>query len=714
MNWLIRNIALSLFLCALSLAQAADPSHTSAGLVADKAAVAPGESFELGVLLTMEPGWHTYWKNPGDSGLATKIQWQLPPDFTADPIQWPTPHLINTPPLVSYGYEGQVLLKTVIHWPTDLKLKLGNKLEIGAKVTWLSCQESCIPGKAELKLVIPLGITSKPNPTTASAFEKARSELPTDISEKTENYQIQARANAKTFQLQITGKQPWPAQAKVYFFPDQTEAIESAAPQKFTINGNSLTLALTRPASAPELKNVSGILTVRTEEPEPFDVKLQLSTTVQAAIAPTSPLSNSASAGGNLSLIAALVFAFVGGIILNLMPCVLPVLSLKVFGFVKQAGEDHGGAWKHGVAFTVGVVISFWILAGLLLALRGAGAELGWGFQMQSPPFVAGLSVLFLLFALNLFGVFELGASLVGIDSTSAQRGGLWGSFGMGALATVAATPCTAPFMGAALGFAAAASTATALLVFTTLGLGMASPYLVLSACPALLQFVPRPGAWMESFKQFLGFLLLGTVIFLLWVFGRQQGVDAVVSLTAALLIVGFGAWIYGRWGNPSRPAFVQLLAAAFALIFLAVGTGWGLRIASLPGQPAGAAAAIAEDGLTWEPYSAQRLDALRAEGKPVFVDFTAAWCLSCKFNETMTLNSKSVREKFKSSDVVLMKGDWTRNDPEITRALAEFGRNGVPLYVLYGRDPVAVPQILPEVLTPGIVIGALERLSKP
>lgn len=673
-------------------------SHTKATLLTEVSAIEPGKPFAVGVRLQMEPGWHTYWINPGDSGLATTIQWTLPPGFSAGPIQWPTPHRISTPPLMSYGYEGEVLLVSTIQPPADLKP--GTKVEIAAAVDWLECQDICLPGGAKLKVTLPV---VKDKATSSSAetrilFVKAFVNSPAALRVGLDIDKVEAQANLKTVRLAVTGKAPWPMETKAYFFADKTEVVESAAPQVVTFQdgGTKLVLTLTRPASAPALETLSGVLEVNGRAAS-ISIPVQLLPVAEMA---------SASSGGTFTLGLSLVFAFLGGLILNLMPCVLPVLSLKVLSLVRQAGEDHRAAWKQGVAFTLGVLVSFWVLAGILLVLRAAGQQLGWGFQMQSPLFIFALTVLFFVFALNLFGIFEIGASLVGVDSGAAQRGGVAGSFGMGALATIAATPCTAPFMGAALGFAVAQSPATAVLVFTFLALGMASPYLVLALFPSLLRYVPKPGAWMESFKQFLGFLLLGTVIFLLWVFGQQVNMDAVAQVNGALLLIALGAWIYGRWGNLSRSASARSLALIAGAICLLMAIAWGVGATSQPMAVAG------REGTRWEPYSAERLAALRAEGKPVFLDFTAAWCLSCKVNEAVALNTVEVQRKFTSSGVVLMKADWTRRDAAITQALAAFGRNGVPLYVLYGRDPNTAPQILPEVLTPGIVLQALDNLK--
>jgi thiol:disulfide interchange protein DsbD len=404
----------------------------------------------------------------------------------------------------------------------------------------------------------------------------------------------------------------------------------------------------------------------------------------------------------DLALVLAL--AFLGGLVLNLMPCVLPVLSLKVMGFVQQSGRDAQRGWRHGVAFTAGILLSFWLLAGLMLALRAGGKSVGWGFQLQSPTFVAFLAALFFVLGLNLFGVFPLGESLIAAANLNRERTGLVSSFGSGALATVVATPCTAPFMGSALGYGLTQPGAVSLLVFTALALGMAAPYLVLSLNPRLLRLVPRPGAWMEGFQQFLGFLLMATVVALLWLLGREAGVEGMTRVLAGLLALGLAAWLYRRAPASGLGARARLLAPAAAALLLAVGLVLGVRFAEGGGGPGGG-----EGGLAWEAYTPETLATVRAQGRPVFIDFTAAWCLTCQVNERVALASTEVQDRFRREGVVLLRADWTRSDGDITAALASYGRQGVPLYVLYPRDPGRVPRVLPEVITPGIVLAALD-----
>jgi thiol:disulfide interchange protein DsbD len=410
--------------------------------------------------------------------------------------------------------------------------------------------------------------------------------------------------------------------------------------------------------------------------------------------------------------------AFVGGLILNLMPCVLPVLSLKIFDFVKRAGEARWKVFSHGLVFTGGVLASFWILAGLLLILRSTGAGLGWGFQLQSPVFLLILCVLFTFFALSLFGVFEIGATFTRLGGAQGHDG-WWGSFLAGVTATVVATPCTAPYMGSAMGFAFTQPAYFAMLVFTFVGLGMASPYIILSGFPQLMKFLPRPGAWMETLKQFMGFPLLGTAIWLAWVLGQQAGVDALIALLFILLLAGMAAWIVGKWTplyQDLRTRIIGALAAAVVFIpaFAYVVSHLNDYRDAKPRAVAGAdgGAAMLEHGIAWEPFSEARLAELVAQGKPVFIDFTADWCLSCKVNEKVAFSSGEVRAKFKDLGIVALKADWTLRDDKIAKVLAGYGRNSIPLYVIYDGSSGAKPTLLPEVLSPGILLDALAKVQ--
>ena len=422
----------------------------------------------------------------------------------------------------------------------------------------------------------------------------------------------------------------------------------------------------------------------------------------------SSPRPVAAASERSISLAVALLFAFLGGMILNLMPCVLPVLSLKILGMVKQAGETSRERLKHGALFTLGVVASFWVLAGIMILLQAGGEQLGWGFQLQSPSFVLVLSIFLFLFGLSMFGVFEIGTSLTGVGYGVAGGSSYTSSLVSGVLATTVATPCTAPFMGSALGFTLGAPAYVAFLVFTFVGLGMAAPYLLLTTIPALLKFIPRPGAWMESMKQFMGFLLMATVLWLIWVLSLQTGADGVVILLAALLFVALGGWVFGRWGNIAKEKPTRRIAQVIALVAIAGGLFFSLTNIKAKGPET--AGVHRQGSIEWLTYTPELVEGLKAEGRTVFLDFTAAWCLSCQVNEKVAFSSEEVQNEFARRGIATVRADWTTHDETITKALATFGRNSVPLYVLYapGKDPV----LLPEIITPGIVLEALRNTT--
>ena len=681
-----------LSLAAAAHAAAAAPSVSSknvkATLVSEVDSFRPGEPFRVGLRLEMADGWHTYWKNPGDAGLPTKLRWKLADGSTAGPIEWPRPMRVPADPLMSYGYEKDVLLLTEIRPAATLT----GPLTLAARVDWLECREACLPGKGELEITVPIAKAAPARVASVSSlFDRARADMPRAAGAPA----VSADATATTLTLKVAGN----AARAAYFFPAKSQVVEPGAAQKVSRDGTALKLTLTRPSDAPALDGVAGVLEL---DGAAFEIEIPVKAGVaapakdDAAAAP----SNTATAA-TTTLPVALVFAFLGGLILNLMPCVLPVLSLKVMSFVRHGGDAPGGAVRHGLAFTLGVLSFFWILAGALVALRASGEEIGWGFQLQSPVFVVFLANLFLALALNLFGVFEIGESLTAVANVGAKTTGLAASFWSGALATIVASPCTAPFMGSALGFALGQPAWVTLLVFTALGLGMSAPYVVLAASPKLLKRLPRPGRWMETFKQAMGFPMLATVVFLVWLFGRQTGVGGMTGLLASLLLVGLGGWIYGR-GGAALVGTRRLALLGTAAAFVAAGLALGLT------QARAATGPVAELGAGWEPYSEERLEELKRAGTPVLVDFTADWCLTCQVNDRVALGRPAVRERFAKEGVVLMKADWTLRDEKITRALASHGRQGVPVYALYGRDGVA--RLLPEVLTQQIVLNALDQ----
>jgi thiol:disulfide interchange protein DsbD len=751
-------------------------SHVTAELIPETTTVQPGQPFDVALHLHSDPGWHTYWINPGDAGLATTIAWTLPPGFTAGPIQWPTPEKHAMGPLITYGYAGDVYLLTTI---TPPKADLPQHFDVKAHAEWLVCQEECIPGKADLTLPLDSGLLNLRLPIeNKDLFEQARERMPVpntrwDVIAAYEHNSTLGNILAIRFDNKV-GASDAPVN-DVQFFPEQTnvlDAQDSIRISRFQQKPSEFSLPIKLEQNGDKPRQLSGVFvsdqaligSSNAVYISPFSTaadfvpvmdSLASPPAQSAATAAGAPVpSGGAASGGpattgvpalsgspqatggsppmsapaeNVSdghrpppqgepsqgpatatLLTVLGAAFIGGLILNLMPCVLPVLSLKVFSLMKHAGENPRAAWIQGAAFTAGVVLSFWVLAGLLLALRAAGNQLGWGFQMQSPGFVLGLIFLFFLLGLNLFGVFELGASLVGLDAkATGHLGGLASSFGNGALATLAATPCTAPFMGSALGFAAQQPAFISLLIFTFLALGMATPYLLLTIFPGALHFVPKPGAWMEAFKQFMGFLLMATVIFLIYVFGALVGEEQIPGLLGTLLFFALVAWFYGKWGPMHRWVRVATLVI-FVVYLISMFDSMSIAVLQAGGSVARSATATT-DG--WQPWSQDAVDAALTKGQPVFVDFTAAWCLSCKVNEAVALGTDAVKQAFAQKNVALFRADWTHSDPAISNTLRKFNRDGVPLYLLYSPKNKDAPQVLPEVLTPGIVLDALKNL---
>jgi thiol:disulfide interchange protein DsbD len=670
----------------------AQSAHVEISLVANVTAVAPGQPFWAALRLKMESGWHTYWANPGDSGEPTQITWLLPPGCTAGPTQWPTPvRLPVDPTILNYGYEGDLILPILITPPASLQP--GSNLTLSASVTWLECAQICLPGSANLSLTLPIQANPASDPRWQPAIAATLANLPQPPS----SFNVSAWRRGGQLFLGFVPKPGATVPAEftdVYFFSLDSQTVPSA-PQTWRRSGTGWILAMTRADSAPaQAQSLPGVLVTAGSWTSNGTVPA-LSLNPPLAAAPPAEFSGETSAAPALGLtgfLNVLVLAFFGGLILNVMPCVFPVLGLKVLGFVKQAGEERRHVVLHGLVFTAGVVISLWVLVGLLLSLRAAGAQLGWGFQLQEPGFVLGLAVFFLLFALSLSGVFEIGGSAIGVGSNLTAKSGLAGSFFQGVLAIVVATPCTAPLLAPALGAAFTLPGPQAFLAFTFIALGLASPYLALSLFPGLARWLPRPGAWMETFKQLMAFFLYATVAFLLYVLAGQLSSEKFLDVLFALVVVAFAAWLYGRYATPSaspaRRRFGQLgglavLAAALALAY------WpDLQI-------------------TWEPWSPQRVAELQSTGRPVYVDFTARWCATCQLNKHVVFGSQAVLDALVRDHVALLEADWTNRDPAITAELTKYGPPAVPLDLLYlpgHSDPI----VLPKLLTPDIVLDAL------
>jgi len=673
-----------------------------AELIAEPAAVAPGEPFWVGVRLAIAPGWHVYWRNPGDSGEAVSVAWQLPAGFSAGPLAWPTPERIPVAHLVNFGYERAVTLLARITPPIDLGA--GGPLAIAGRVTWLVCQKECIPGEADVGLSLPLaqaGAAPGADVRAGAAFEAARAALP-----KPAPWPVRLEMGPERLRLSVDARGlDAGAVRSAYFFPFAETLVQHAAPQTLTVTRDGLTLELQRSAlSVAPPTEAGGVLVV--------EEALGATTARQAFELAGVPIADAAAASGAapasaVAVLRAALLALVGGLILNLMPCVFPVLSIKVLGLIEHAGGSRVQVRRHGLAYTAGVLATFAALGLLLIGLRSAGAAVGWGFQLQSPVVVAALAYLLLAIGLNLSGVFHAGSAVQALAARALPReagGGLAGSAATGALAAVVATPCTAPFMAAAVGFALTQTAPVALGVMLALGTGLALPFLVLTLAPRLLARLPRPGPWMATLRQLLAFPVYASVAWLVWVLSQQLGPTGLLAALLGLVLVALAAWSLGAaQGAGPRGRRAALAGLAGSLAGLAVALA-GLDGTGAPGTPPARSASHGE------PFTQARLDALLASGQPVLVNLTAAWCITCLVNEQTVLSSGAVRAALAAKGVAYLEGDWTSRNPEITRLLERHGRSGVPLYLLYPGG-AAAPVVLPQILTPAIVLGEIARL---
>jgi len=705
---MIRWLAALLTAAVLAGAAQASPvstGHLTAELVAQTQGVAPGQTTHVALRQTIQPGWHTYWKNAGDSGQPTQIKWTLPAGWTAGDFTWPTPRRLPVGPLVNYGYEGEVLLPVAVTAPADAKP--GETVILDADAAFLVCKEICVPEDA--KLQIALSVTNGPapkDPTWGGPIDKVLAGAP-----KPAGLSAVFEKRPAGVVLAVTGPALKGAEVHdVYFYPLDSNLIDHAKPQPIERGPGGLTLTLTPgyafQAPTPP-RAMAGVLSV---DDKAYEIAASPGAP-PASAAGLGPPTSRAAAGANLGLVSAAVFAFLGGLILNLMPCVFPVLAMKAASLAAHGGREQALARRHGLAFGAGVLITFLVLAGALIGLKAAGQAIGWGFQLQSPPVVAALALLMLAIALDLSGVFEVGTSLQGVGSGLAGRGGLLGDMFTGALAVVVAAPCTAPFMGAALGWALTQPPAAALAVFLALAAGFAAPMVLVTFWPGLLGRLPKPGPWMDVFRKALAFPMYGAAAWLVWVLTLQAGPTALARILVAAIVLALAAWLAGaaqrRAAAGGRPRALGGAAAALAAAALA-GVVWPAYAET----PAVGASATASAEAASEAYSPERLAALRAEGRPVFVNYTAAWCVSCQVNDRVVISTKPVVEAMKKGNVAYLKADWTKRDPVIAADLARFGRAGVPLYLVYGADG-GEPVILPAILTQGAVLGALDAAAK-
>jgi len=672
---------------AQSVSSSADAPHVHLQLVVPQDQLSPAASNLVGLYFKLEPGWHVYWKNAGDSGEPPHIHWTLPEGVTAGAMQFPAPKRLPLGPLMDFGYEDEVLFPVKLAVADTVK---DGPVLLDAKVDWLVCREVCIPGKGELQVKLHLS-PKAPQVSSGSGLAydtmtRLAGTLPVALPA---NYKAVFQQTATGFRLGVeTGRRESTAE----FFPAEQDILDNPAPQKAVATARGFVLDLkkdaTLTANPAQLKGVLELSGGRS-----FDI-VALPGTVAAAAASLSWL----------LLAQAVGLALLGGLLLNLMPCVFPVLFLKGLALVNSGNKDRHKLRAHGLVYTAGILVSFWLLVGVLLGLRAAGATLGWGFQFQSPVFLSLMAGLLFFLGLSLAGQFEIGLTLTSAGGSLAAKQGYTGSFFTGVLAVIVATPCTAPFMGAAIGYALAQSAAVTFAVFTALALGLAIPYLALTLQPTWTRLLPRPGAWMEVLRQAVSVPIFVTVIWLAWVLAGGYGPGLLVSLLCSFLLLAIAGWFLGRW--PAR-RWATIVAAAILLAVVVVSV-----LAPKKLTTASETLAPPETQGLWQPWSQEAVTRSLGMGQPVFVDFTASWCLSCQVNERVALRQPEVEQAFQARNVVLMKADWTRHDEAITGALTALGRSGVPAYALYTPGQ-SEPVMLPEVLTPGIVTDALAKLPK-
>ena len=689
--------------------------HTQAKLILSADTARPGDTIWAGVDMKMDPAWHTYWKNPGAAGLATKIEWQLPPGVTAGEILWPLPEKLPPIEVTTYGYDNEVVLLVPLKIVGDLK---PTELDLKANVSWLECKDVCIPASQSVEAKLNIGSETKSS-ADAATIESWLKKMPQTNSV----YQFQAwwekPANDNTRPL-ILNYGPMAAAKNITydsvdFFPDASDTFEIQAATE-TISAQSAYIRLRKAVkkfSGDWPKEISGVIVIQSAKQRyGYEVKLPI-----ADKGPAGEVISESRTGETPALPLMLLYAFIGGLILNIMPCVLPVIALKILGFVSEARSEPRRVRNLGLIYALGVLVSFLALAAIVIGVKAAGHHAGWGMQFGSPVFVVCLTTLVTLVALNLFGVFEVtpGGHALNAAGGLASRHGATGAFFNGALATTLATPCTAPFLAPALGFAFVQSASVIVTVFLTVGLGLAAPYVLLSYNPAWLKFLPKPGAWMEKFKIAMGFPMLATVVWLFNVASSSYGRN-VLWLGVFLVIVAFAAWIFGEFVQRGRSR--KTIATVVAMLLLAGGYAFALekeldwRVA-MPEAAATGSLKESPDGIDWQRWSPEAVAQARAAGKPVLVDFTADWCLTCQVNKKLAIEIPSVRAKLKELNAVALAGDYTRFPDAISTELNRYNHAGVPLVLVYPKNAGAPAIVLPQILTPGIVLDALDRAAQ-
>ncbi|MDP2330764.1 MAG: protein-disulfide reductase DsbD family protein [Reyranella sp.] len=681
--------------------------NVRAELVSEVATVKPGEPFWVGLRQIIRPKWHTYWKNPGESGLPTEISWTLPPGAKADPIVWPTPGLFDIGGITNYGFKDEAMLLVRITPPADLV----GPLKLAATANWLVCEDVCIPEDGKFELTLPSGAAATPAPPAVRAlFETARRSVPIE-SPWPARYGL-SKAGDPTLIVEAKGLKPDTIR-DVYFFPAEWGPVATMAKQNASVTAEGIRIPLRKgeaKTAMPERLAGTLVLTEKTADgsvKQAFDV----SATLDPAFVPAQASLAGAAGSEQLSLVQALLFALLGGLILNLMPCVFPVLAMKAAAFARLAGHAQTEMRRDGLAYTAGVLVCFAAMAAVVVAIRASVGDVSWGFQFQSPVFSLLIAYLFFTVGLNLSGVFEFGGRLAGVGQGLAARGGTTGAFFTGVLAVIVATPCTAPFMAAALGFALSQPAPATVAVLLAMGLGLALPYLALTTIPALHRRMPRPGPWMDRLRQFLAFPMYASAVWMIWVLTQQTGSDGVLYALGGMILIAFAIWLLRLRGDSPSGNWTRRGVAAAAVLLAFAAT---LKLEDGPATAAsasgGSTSGVSFEG--WERFSRERMTAAHAAGKPVFVDFTAAWCITCLVNERVALETPASRKAFEQAGVVKLKGDWTNRDDEITGVLKELGRAGVPLYLLWAPE-ANQPKILPQVLTEAMILSELSSIQQ-
>jgi len=705
----------------------AHAAHTQAQLILSADIARPGDTIWAGVDLKMESGWHTYWKNPGAAGMATKIQWQLPPGVTAGEIQWPLPEKLPPAEVTTYGYNDEVVLLVPLRLANDLK---PGPLDLKADVSWLECKKACIPGKATVETTLNIGDQTKAS-ADAATIEFWQNKVPKSATNLTvyARWYDSTNANPRSLLIQIKP----PKSGAVDFFPDASDDFEIQPKTKSTFDeysNSTIVNKFVKKFSGDWPGEISGVIVTETGNLRTgFEVKLLVSERPPAGETISSQTSRESGTGIlparagetpallSQSLWRMLLYAFIGGLILNIMPCVLPVIALKILGFVGEARSEPRRVRKLGLVYALGVLVSFLALAAIVIGIKAAGHKAGWGMQFGSPVFVVCLTTLVTLVALNLFGVFEvsLGGRALNAAGELASKHGVAGAFFNGVLATALATPCTTPFLSVALGFAFAQSAPVIVLMFLAVGTGLATPYVLLSWNPAWLKFLPKPGAWMEKFKIVMGFPMLATAV---WLFNLAYGDygKRVLWLGVFLVLVALAAWIFGEFVQRGRVR--RGLASVIVLILLIGGYVYALESrldwrAPIAVEDTTGPLINSPDGIDWQRWSPEAVAKARSEGHPVLVDFTADWCLTCQVNKKTSIEISPVRSKLKEINAITLLGDYTHFPDAITAELNRYDRAGVPLVLVYPKNADAPTIVLPEILTPGIVLNALDRAAR-